>query len=96
MILLDYNRIARACLSALPTEIAFHRNIRIFLLKHHVMRTYLDTCQTPGARICIHEKGAIFKMNGILRAVVGANAALVTEVDAVIARRWKACFNPQQ
>ena len=96
MILLDYNRISRACLSTLPTEITFHRNIRIFLLKHHIMGAHLDTCHTPRARICIYQKGAIFEMNGILRAVVGANAALITEVDAVIARRWKACFNTQQ
>jgi hypothetical protein len=96
MILLDYNRIARACLSALPTEITFYRNIRIFLLKHHIMGAHLDTYQTPGARLRIHDKGVVFKMNGILRAVVGANAALITEVDAVIARRWKTCFNPQQ
>ena len=35
-------------------------------------------------------------MNSILRAVVGTLAALVTEVDTVIARSRKACFNTQQ
>jgi hypothetical protein len=35
-------------------------------------------------------------MNGILRAVVGADAALVAEVYTVIARSRKAPFNTQQ
>ena len=93
---LDDNRISRACLSAFSAQVTFYRNIGIFLFKHHVMRTHLDTCQTTGTRVWIYEKGAIIKMNGILRAVVGTYAALVTEVDPVIARSGKTALNTQQ
>jgi hypothetical protein len=61
-----------------------------------MMRTYIDTYQTPRARIRVHDKDSIFKTDRIFRAVVGAHAALITEVDAVIAGRRKACFNAQQ
>jgi hypothetical protein len=61
-----------------------------------MMRAYLDTYQTPRARIRIHDKGPTFKMDGILRAIVGAHTALVTEVDTVIARSGETGLNAQQ
>jgi hypothetical protein len=90
------NRLSRARQRAFPAEVTFYRNISIFLLKHHVMGTYLDTYQTPRARIWIHDKSAIFKMNGIFQAIVGTHPALVAQMDAVIAWSRKACFNTQQ
>ena len=68
----------------------------MLLFKHNVMGTYVDTYHTSRTRILIDKKDPVFKLNGIFRAIVGTHAALVAKVDAVIAWRWKACFNAQQ
>jgi hypothetical protein len=65
------------------------------LLKHHTMGAYLHAYQTAGTGIRIHKKDPIFKLNGIFRAIVGTHPALVAQMDAVIARSRKACFNTQ-
>jgi len=64
----------------------------MLLLKHHIPRTYFDTCQTSRAGIRIHDINAVFEPNGILRAVIGAHAALVAKMDAVIPRSGEACL----
>ena len=77
----------------LSAESAFYRNIRILLLEHDIMGTHLDTGQTPCARFFIYKIDPSYRMNGILRAVVGTYAALVAEVYPVVARSKKARFN---
>jgi hypothetical protein len=68
----------------------------MFLFKHHITGTYVDTYHTSRTRILIDNKDPILKLNGIFRAVVGTLAALIANVDTVIARGRKACFNAQQ
>ncbi len=65
----------------------------MLLYKHHIMGANLNAYQTPCTRIWIYAKGTIFKMNRIVRAIIGTLTALITEVDTVIARSRKACFN---
>ncbi len=67
----------------------------MFLRKHYIIGTHLDTYATPRAGILIHCKCAIFKMNGILRAIVGTHAALVADMDAVISRSREPTLDPQ-
>jgi hypothetical protein len=66
------------------------------LLKHDVTGTNFNTGQTSGAGILIHHENAIIQLYCILRTAVRALAALVTEMDPVIARSRKTSFNPQQ
>jgi hypothetical protein len=66
------------------------------LLKHYIMGAYLYTYHTAATGVRIDKQDAIFKLNGIFRAIVGTHPALVAQMDAVIARSRKACFNTQQ
>jgi hypothetical protein len=66
------------------------------LFKHHAIRTHLDTYAAPRASIPVHCKNTVIEINGIFRAIVGALAALVTEMDAVITRIREPSLNPQQ
>jgi len=90
------NGISRACLSAFAAQNTFNRHVRMLLLKHHITGTYLDTYHTTRACIRIDDKDPILELDGIFRAVVGTFAALIANMDTVIARGRKACFNAQQ
>jgi hypothetical protein len=67
----------------------------MLLRQHYIIRAHLNTYATPRAGILVHYKGVVFKMNGILRAIVGTLAALVADMDAVITRSREPTLNPQ-
>jgi hypothetical protein len=66
------------------------------LRKHHVVRTDINASQTPRAGFGIHPIDTIDRLNGSLRAVVGTHPALVTKMDAEIARSRKTSLDPQE
>jgi hypothetical protein len=67
----------------------------MFLYKHYIIGAHLDTYVTARASIRVHSKCFIFKMNGILRAIVGTNTALVADLDAVIPRSREPSLDSQ-
>ena len=78
MLLINQNDgIARTGECTFTTERAFDGHVGIQLLKHHTLGTDLHANPAAGTVIRIHKKNAIFKSNGIFRAVVGTHPALV-------------------
>ena len=90
------NGTARADGRAGTAQVAFGRKLGSRLLHHDPLGTDLHTGHASGAQIRVHPEDAEFQDDGVDGAVIGADAALITELNPVIPRCGKTTVDMQQ